>query len=849
MITRQPLRFLLADDPGAGKTIMAGLLIKELIARGDLQRCLIVCPGNLVEQWQDEMDKKFSIPFEIMTNDGYEAARTGNWFLENPLAICRLDKLSRNEDVQEKLRITDWDLVICDEAQKMSASYFGGEIKFTKRYHLGELLSGVTRHFLLMTATPHNGKEGDFQLFLRLLDGDRFEGKFRDGVHLSDPSDLMRRLLKEQLLKFDGTPLFPERRAYTANYTLSTIEAELYKRVTEYVREEFNRADAIENEGRKGTIGFALTILQRRLASSPEAIYKSLRRRRERLQDRLREEKLLQRGTANSDISRSVPELSPDDIDELDDAPDEELERVEEQLVDRASAARRISELKIEIATLQKLEDLALRVKQSGFDKKWEQLSGILQDDQEMFDIHGARRKLIIFTEHRDTLNYLTEKIRSLIGREEAVVVIHGSVGREQRKNAELSFTQDKDVLILIATDAAGEGINLQRAHLMVNYDLPWNPNRIEQRFGRIHRIGQTEVCHLWNLVAAETREGEVWKRLLEKLNTERDALGGQVFDVLGSLTFNDQPLRGLLIEAIRYGDKPEVRAKLNQVVEQALDHDRIKQLIQERALVSGTMDVSMVQKIRQDMERAEARKLQPHYIGSYLLTAFRYLGGSIHERESGRYEIPHVPVVIRNRDRIIGSRESILKSYERVTFEKKLIRVKHARTRGDFSKVHVCTRSQDIPDERDARLIILHPKFAHTGREEDSPAIEEAINILSSRGSSPRTYRNTLIFLAPDSTRLSDLESAVRYYLAWNSILHDQEELNLDNFQKRQAETKKKSMDDTIEARIPETYQWLMVPTQPDVRGEIEWELIRQQGQDELTVRASKKLKLKRCY
>lgn len=676
MITRQPLRFLLADDPGAGKTIMAGLLIKELIARGDLQRCLIVCPGNLVEQWQDEMDKKFSIPFEIMTNDSYEAARTGNWFLENPLAICRLDKLSRNEDVQEKLKVTDWDLVICDEAHKMSASYFGGEVRFTKRYHLGELLSEVTRHFLLMTATPHNGKEEDFQLFLRLLDGDRFEGKFRDGIHLSDPSDLMRRLLKEQLLKFDGTPLFPERRAYTANYTLSTIEAELYRRVTDYVREEFNRADAIENEGRKGTIGFALTILQRRLASSPEAIYQSLKRRRERLLDRLREEKLLERGSGSAEISRPHPVLSQDDIDELDDAPDDELEQVEEQLVDRASAARTISELKIEIDTLQGLEDLALRVKQSGSDKKWEELSAILQDNQEMFDIHGSRRKLIIFTEHRDTLNYLTEKIRALIGREEAVVIIHGGIGREQRKNAEQSFTQDKDVLILIATDAAGEGINLQRAHLMVNYDLPWNPNRLEQRFGRIHRIGQTEVCHLWNLVAAETREGEVWKRLLEKLNTEREALGGQVFDVLGSLTFNDQPLRDLLIEAIRYGDKPEIRDKLNQVVEQALDHERIKQLIQERALVSNTMDVSMVQKIRQDMERAEARKLQPHYIGSYFITAFRLLGGSIHERESDRYEIPHVPVVIRNRDRIIGTRESILKSYERVTFDKQLIRV-----------------------------------------------------------------------------------------------------------------------------------------------------------------------------
>lgn len=211
MLSRQPLRFLLADDPGSGKTIMTGLFIKELIARGDLQKCLIVCPGNLVEQWQDELDKRFHLPFEIMTNDTFEAARTGNWFAETPLAICRLDKLSRNEDVQEKLKSTDWDLVVCDEAHKMSAHYFGGEISYTKRYHLGQLLSSVTRHFLLLTATPHNGKEEDFQLFMALLDGDRFEGRFRDGVHTMDASDLMRRLVKEQLVKFDGTPLFPER--------------------------------------------------------------------------------------------------------------------------------------------------------------------------------------------------------------------------------------------------------------------------------------------------------------------------------------------------------------------------------------------------------------------------------------------------------------------------------------------------------------------------------------------------------------------------------------------------------------------------------------------------------------
>src|SRR5438034_1518011 len=380
MLPRQPLRFLLADDPGAGKTIMAGLLIKELIARGDLQRCLIVCPGSLAEQWQDELYRRFHLPFEILTNDGLEAARTGNWFLETDLVIARLDKLSRNDDVQQKLQAPDcrWDLIVCDEAHKMSATVFGGETKYTKRYRLGQLLSTLTRHFLLMTATPHNGKEEDFQLFMALLDGDRFEGRFRDGVHVADVSDLMRRMVKESLLKFDGTPLFPERIAYTVPYKLSEAEAQLYKAVTDYVRDEFNRADALENDRRAGTVGFALTILQRRLASSPEAIYPSLRRRRERPESRLRELELLRRGGAAIALLPSSTILDAEDLEDLDEAPENEVEEAEEKVLDQATAASTIQELQAEIQILERLEKLAAKVAKSGVDTKWRELANLL---------------------------------------------------------------------------------------------------------------------------------------------------------------------------------------------------------------------------------------------------------------------------------------------------------------------------------------------------------------------------------------------------------------------------------------------------------------------------------------
>lgn len=684
MLPRQPLRFVLADDPGSGKTIMAGLLIRELLMRADAKRILIVCPGSLSEQWQDELLEKFGVVFDIFSKEKQEQCATGNYFDEANQLICRLDQLSRNEDYQAKLKNTDWDLIIVDEAHKLSAHYYGNKIDKTKRFQLGELLGSITRHFLLMTATPHNGKEEDFQIWLSLLDGDRFYGKFREGAHKVDVSDMMRRMIKEDLLKFDGTKLFPERKAYTVNYKLSDLEAELYAEVTTYVREEMNRADKLSGK-KKNTIGFALTQLQRRLASSPEAIFQSLKRRCKRLEARLDETKLVARGQSigRDGVAETVGNYSvqktidlPDNFDELDeDLNAEEYETFAEQVVDQATAAETIPELEAEIISLKSLERQAFNVVQSNMDKKWEELSCLLQNNSEMVTPTGSHRKMIIFTEHKDTLNYLSSKIIDMLGNSNAVRIIYGGTNRDERRKIQEEFRNDPEVLILVATDAAGEGVNLQNANLMVNYDLPWNPNRLEQRFGRIHRIGQTEICHLWNMVANETREGEVFQKLFSKIEVEKEALGGKVFDVLGE-AFDNVSLKDLLMEAIRYGEDPEVKARMNEVIDVALDTERLKDILRRNALVEQNMGLDELYSVKEEMEKAEARKLQPYFIRSFFTEAFQTLGGEIRPRESGRFEIRHVPAAIRERDRIIGeTRTPVLKKYERICFEKDVIR------------------------------------------------------------------------------------------------------------------------------------------------------------------------------
>ena len=345
MLPRTELRFLLADDPGAGKTIMAGLYLKEMQLRGDVERALIVAPGGLVEQWQEELHSKFGIEATIFAPDTVLPGT--NPFADARVLIARMDQLARNEVLHEWLEQSRWDLVVVDEAHRMSAKWYGLELDPTRRYRLGQTLSETTRHLLLMTATPHAGDAGAYRAFLALVDPDTFAGPQPPGAPSPDASAHMRRMVKEDLLRFDGTPLFPERIAETVPYELTDAERELYEEVTRYVREEMNRADALDDT-RKRTVGFALTVLQRRLASSTHAIVRSLERRRDRLEARLKEEQAR---------PFTVPSALPSPIVEGDEWDDDDIaaadmEAAEDVVVDAASAARTAAEMRVEIREL-----------------------------------------------------------------------------------------------------------------------------------------------------------------------------------------------------------------------------------------------------------------------------------------------------------------------------------------------------------------------------------------------------------------------------------------------------------------------------------------------------------------
>lgn len=673
LLEQRPIRYLLADDPGAGKTIMSGLLIRELMLRGDVVRCLIVAPGSLVEQWQDELYEKFGLDFELMSRAKVEESRTGNPFLERNLMIARLDQISRADELRAKLEMAEWDLVIVDEAHKMSAHLYGNELKRTKRFLLGEVLRDRARHLLLLSATPHNGKNEDFLAFLTLLDAERFAGRLRDGK-VPDINDVFRRRVKESLLTFEGKKLFPVRTAESINYELSAPEQALYDAVTNYVKHGMNRADELKEGGdkRRGLmVGFALAGLQRRLASSPAAIHESLRRRTDKLRAQC---DILRRLAKNGDPvpvadlppGVRITDLEDFDYDEFD---DDELEALEDAVIDAATAAATADELEAELIELQEIVRIAADVRASGQDTKWIELRGLLRSEE--FRRTDPPRKLIIFSEHKDTLTYVTQRVRDELGRPESVVTIHGGMRREERREVQDRFRVDPLVRVLVATDAAGEGVNLQVANLMVNYDLPWNPNRIEQRFGRIHRIGQPLPCHLWNLIAHQTREGMVFERLFEKIEQQRGVYGDQVYDVLGDPQMNVR-LQDLLILAIRE-DEEAVRLRF---MDEIIDGDiglQLEGVLEQRALVSGLADIGTNDRIRALMERSKARRLQPWFVEAFFRHALELYGGRITKREGQRFEITRVPASVRQHaNPMLGS---VHERYHRVTFDAREVR------------------------------------------------------------------------------------------------------------------------------------------------------------------------------
>ena len=676
LLKQHPIRYVLADDPGAGKTIMSGLLIRELMIRGDVRRCLIIAPGSLVEQWQDEMGEKFGLEFEIFSKASFEASRLGNPFTEKSLLIARLDQLARSEEFLAKLTDSKWDLVIADEAHKMSAHYYSGELKKTARFELGEELRAITRHLLLLTATPHNGKNDDFMAFMSLIDPDRFEGSLRGNNQVPDTRDVMRRIVKEKLFTFEGKPLFPKRHALTLNYDLSILEKDLYEAVTRYVRNGMNRASQMVEKDRGIVIGFALASLQRRLASSPASIHRSLCRRRDRLAEQA---KLLKEAAANAETitASSLPkgvklsDFKDFDFDEYD---DEMLEELEDFAITAESVAEKASGIEEEVMELDALAESAKGVLDSQSDAKWVELRRVLRSGE--FSGGTKQKKLIVFTEYKDTLEYVADRISDELGDPEAIVRIHGGLKRHDRRYIQEQFQVDPKVRVLVATDAAGEGVNLQVANMMVNYDLPWNPNRIEQRFGRIHRIGQQLPCHLWNLVAHETREGQVFKRLFEKIEEQRKVYGDQVYDVLGD-SFFSASLLDLLIHAIKTDSDTSHMEYMNRVIDQDIG-SQLKLVLDERQLVVGMWDETSNEEIRELMERSRARKLQPWFVHAFFKEALEKYGGRISRREMGRFQISHVPNTIR--EKASAGHGSIQKEYERVTFDKQNIQTEGQR-------------------------------------------------------------------------------------------------------------------------------------------------------------------------
>ena len=644
------VRFLIADDAGAGKTIMAGLIIKELQYRKMAKRVLIVAPGHLKYQWQREMKEKFRTHFTIVNRQLISESNWGeNVWERYDRCIASIDFL-KQDDILNSLKSSHWDFVVVDEAHKMSAYGYhtrnGYKKNETLRYKVGKILSSISTHMLFLTATPHRGDEENFRLFLDLLRPGFFSKTelLKESVERKENPIFVRRL-KEDMKDFDGRPLFPPRHVKTVTFNLTPEEKDLYNSVTEYVRDYFDKARE------KRSITFAMMILQRRLTSSVHAILKSLERRKERLEELLELPELIK----HDEEYERIKNLSEEDLEDMEES---ERWKIEEKL-EHLTIAKNLDEVRKEIDVISDLIKKAEKVKQMEIETKLVKLR-----DEILKNL--GDRKLLIFTEFKDTLDYLAEKLTEW---GYSVTTIHGNMNMDARIDAEKEFKHRSQ--IMVATEAAGEGINLQFCSWMVNYDIPWNPNRLEQRMGRIHRYGQRKEVYIFNMVSRDTMEGKILDRLFKKLNAMKEALGSdRVFDIIQDVIPGTR-LDEILKEAIFNQRSIE---EIYEYVD-SIDEEEVKRRIDKifmMGLATRHIDYSG---LRKQLNKADEHRLMPEYIEDYFIRAFKKLGGKI-KKVKDYYRIESVPFELRKYNDDYSFKSSygkVYREYSKVTFDNKV--------------------------------------------------------------------------------------------------------------------------------------------------------------------------------
>ncbi len=647
-ILKQPrIRFLIADDPGAGKTIMAGLVIKELKLRGIARRILIVVPGHLKDQWKREMKERFKEVFVEFNRNSIESYYGENPLERNNQVIASIDFL-KQDDILPILSSVHWDLVIVDEAHKMAAYKYGDSLQRTQRYRLGEVLSRNSDHLLFLTATPHRGDPENFRLFLDLLVPGFFakHEMIEESLKNKDNPLFIRRL-KEDLRDFEGKPIFTNRYPKTIRFRLSEEEQELYIELTRYVREQYNR---VASEQKSRNIAFALMILQRRMASSTYALLRSLERRKDRL------EKLLKGEGKQGRVAVADFEMT-EDLEE-----EERWKREEEW--ETVSLAKNKEELKREIETLNKLIDKAYKITAEEKEVKLIELKKAIEEGFKKIKEMNGNSKILIFTESKDTLEYLVRKIKSW---GYSVNFIHGGMSLDERIRAEKIFRDETQ--IMVATEAAGEGINLQFCHIMINYDIPWNPNRLEQRMGRIHRYGQQKDVYIFNLVTEDTIEGKVLSRMFDKLDEIRKKLGSdRVFDIIGDV-FRGKNLYQLIIDAITNAKTMDEILKELEINPDENYINNIRQLLGE-SLATRFIDYT---RIKEMAEKAKEYRLIPEYVEEFFKRVFKEAGGSYRELRDGFISIESIPYEIRkiaDNHNFKNQFGELMKRYPKATFD-----------------------------------------------------------------------------------------------------------------------------------------------------------------------------------